>query len=189
MRSGFFILAAASLLSGWSVPAQAAQYARSGAWVFQSTAVAADGDTMLFACMATTTSADGTALGLRLVPEPGGGFDARLSLSNDAWALGDAPARVRFEIGADHWVLPGQGAGRRVEVTWTGDAALLTFIEDLASASFAGLTGGDGAPVAQFSLSGSRSAIEAMKTCAEDQIGTGLGAVFEARAADGTNPF
>ena len=66
----------------------------------------------------------------------------------------------------------------------------LIFLEDLASSSFAGLIGGDGATVAQFSLMGSRGAIEAMKACVEAQIGQGLAEMLAAgTGTGGANPF
>lgn len=189
MGSRFSLPAALSALALWALPAVAAEYEQSGNWVFNSTAFAADGAATLYACTASTVSAEGTELSLTIEPGVGAGFEARMTLANDDWALGEAPLRVRFDIGADHWVLPGTGAGASVEVDWSGDAGFLTFVEDLASSSFAGLSGRDGAAIAQFSLKGSRGAIEAMKTCAAEQIGQGLEAGFAPAAADGSNPF
>lgn len=185
----FSVLLTASLMMGAALPVTAAEFERSGAWVFNSVAVAAEGETMIYACAASTESADGTTLTLLLEPAVGGAVDAGMTVSNKAWALDDGPLRVGFDIGGRNWMLPGEGAGQTAEVSWTGDAALLTFLEGLASASAAGLTGRDGAAISQFSLSGSRSAIEAMKVCVEEQIDGGLGTVFEARAADASNPF
>jgi len=181
-------LLTAAILAATALPVPAAQFEQSGSWVFNSTAVAADGDRMLSSCTASTVSAEGTELSLIAEPLVETGFDARMVLTNKAWALGDGPLRVRFDIGADHWVLPGQGAGQAVEISWTGDAGFVTFVEDLASSSFAGLTGRDGAAIAQFSLKGSRGAIEAMKTCVEAQIGQPLGEAF-ATAPGAANPF
>ncbi len=190
MGSRFSFLVAATAVAIWSLPVTAAQYEKTGSWVFNSTAFAEDGETMLYGCVASTESVEGTELVLSLEPAADNGVDARMSLTNETWALGAAPVRVRFDIGADHWVLPGQGAGQTVDVAWTGDAALLTFLEDLASSSFAGLTGRDGATVAQFSLKGSRGAIEAMTACVEAQIGQGLAEVLSGSTGpDGTNPF
>lgn len=157
-----------------SQPLCAAEYERSGVWVYQSQAFAEIADGTLNACTASTESADGTALVFRLEPEEGGGFSAGLSFENTAWQGGARPVRVRLDIGAARWVLPAEAEGDAVVVTWTGDAALLPFLEDLASSSFARLVGRNGAAVAQFSLTGSRGAIEAMKSCAETQIGQGL---------------
>lgn len=182
------LLAAVSVAAVGVLPAMAAQYEQSGAWVFNSTAVAADGDTMLYACAASTVSAEGTELTLTIEPDTAGGVEARMTLANSAWSLGEAPLRVRFAIGADRWVLPGTGAGPAVAIDWTGDAGFLDFAEALASSSFAGLNGRDGAQIAQFSLLGSRGAIEAMKACAVEQIGQGLGAVFPV-SSDPANPF
>lgn len=191
MGTRISFLVAATLAAVWSLPVSAAKYEQSGHWVFASKAFAEDGDAMLYDCVASTESAEGTELSLRLAPLPDAGFDASLTLTNAAWALEDGPVRVRLDIGADHWVLPGAGAGQTVSVAWTGDAALITFLEDLASSSFAGLAGRDGASVAQFSLKGSRGAIEAMKSCVEEQIGQGLAEAVAAVAAgaDGTSPF
>ena len=183
------LVAAASIAAVGAAPAVAAQYERSGAWVFQSQAFAADDDGLVYACMATTESADGTALSLRLEPAAGGGVTASMALTNSAWALGDEALRVRFDIGADHWFLPGQGAGDTVETALGRDAAVLEFLEDLASSSFAGVTGRGGARVAQFSLKGSRGAIEAAKACVEAQIGRELAVVFAAGATTAANPF
>ena len=183
------LLAAVSLAAFGAVPAVAAQYEQSGAWVFNSTAVAADGDTMLFTCTASTVSAEGTELSLTVTPDGAGGVEAGMTLENGAWALGAAPLRVRFVIGAERWVLPGTGAGPAVGIDWTGDAGFLAFAEALASSSFAGLNGRDGAQIAQFSLSGSRGAIEAMKACGAEQIGQGLEAAFAVESAGGANPF
>jgi len=190
MRTRSSFLLAATLAVAVASPVAAAKFEKSGQWVFTSKAFAEDGDRMLYDCVASTQGVEGTELSLRLEPAPDAGFDASLTVTNGAWALTDGPVRVRFDIGADHWVLPGEGAGQQVSVTWTGDPALLTFLEDLASSSFAGLAGRDGTTVAQFSLKGSRGAIEAMKTCAETQIGQGLGEGLGGGAAsDGTNPF
>lgn len=185
----FSVLLTTSLIAGGLLPATAAEFEKSGAWVFNSMAVAAVGETMLHACRASTESADGTTLTLSLEPAADGGVAAGMTVANEGWALDDGPVRVGFDIGGRHWVLPGDGDGQTARVAWTGDAALLTFLEGLASASSAGLKGRDGAAISQFSLSGSRSAIEAMRACVEAQIEGGLGAVFEARAADASNPF
>lgn len=185
----FSLLLAASAVAPGTFPAAAAQYEKTGAWVFQSQAVAEDDAGLVYACVAATESADGTELRLQLEPAADGGVDAALALTNAAWALGDVPVRVRLDIGAGHWMLPGQGGADTVEASWSGDAALLVFLEDLASSSFAGVIGRDGAPVAQFSLSGSRGAIEAMKACVEAQVGQGLDAVFATGAPDTANPF
>jgi len=189
MGSRFSFLVAAMAVAIWSLPVTAAQYEKTGSWVFNSTAFAEDGEAMLYACAASTVSAEGTELSLSLEPAADDGVDARMSLTNDAWALDAAPVRVRFDIGTDHWVLPGQSGGKSVAVIWTGDAALLTFLEDLSSSSFAGLTGRNGATVAQFSLNGSRGAIEAMTACVEAQIGQGLGEVLRAGSGGAENPF
>jgi hypothetical protein len=181
-------LLAASLLVGWSGVALGAQYERSGDWVYHSKAFAEDGETTWDACVASTESLDGPEWMLRREPAESGGFHAAMSLGNEDWALGQEAVRVRLDIGADRWVLPGQGEGSDVTVSWTADSALLILLEDFASSSFAVLTGRDGARVAQFSLRGSRKAIEAMKACVEAQIGRGLGDVFEAEATS-TNPF
>lgn len=189
MRFRISFLVAATVAAAGVLPVTAAQYEKTGNWVFDSKAFAEDGDAILYDCVASTVAVEGTELALKVAPGAEGGFDAGLTLTNDAWALDQGPVRVRFDIGADHWVLPGQGDGKSVDVSWTGDAAFLTFIEDLASSSFAGLSGRDGSAIAQFSLTGSRSAIEAMKACGAEQIGQGLADTFGPAAPDEANPF
>ena len=184
------VLAAASLAIGWATPAPAAEFERSGFWEFQSQAFAEEGDETWFVCSASTRSLEETELSMRLEPTADNGFEAAMSLSNETWALGRSLLSVRLDIGADRWMLKGQGSGSTVEVAWSPDSHLLLFLEDLASSSFAVLTARDGSTIAQFSLSGSRKAIEAMKGCVESQIGQGLEAVLDAGpASDGANPF
>lgn len=175
-------------LAAFSQPVRGAEYERNGAWVFESRAFAEAGDATLDDCIASTGSADGAALSLRLEPADGDGLAARLSLEHAAWALEPGPVRLRVDIGAARWMLAGQGEGTTVAVDWTGDPALVAFLEDLASSSFAGVVGRGGATVAQFSLKGSRGAIEAMKACVERQIGQGLGETFTAGSDSGA-PF
>ena len=162
MISRISLLATASLLVAWT-PALAAEFERSGYWEYQSQAFAVDGDETWNACIASTRSLDETELTLRLEPTADNGVEAMMGLKNDAWDLGQADVSVRLDIGADRWMLPGQGDGNEVDVAWPADPHLLLFLEDLASSSFAVLTARDGSTIAQFSLSGSRKAIEAMK--------------------------
>ena len=112
-----------------------------------------------------------------------------MSLTNAGWELGQQQLSVRLDVGSDHWMLAGQGDGNSVGMSWVADAHLLLFLEDLASSSFAVLTARDGSTIAQFSLSGSRKAIEAMKSCVVAQIGRGLAEVAEDEAAGAANPF
>ena len=190
MGSRISLLVAASVVSVWSLPGIAAEYVQTGDWVFHSKAFAEDGDTIWYSCVASTESVEGTELSLRLEPTADDGFAAGMALANDAWALDEAPVRVRLDVGADHWMLPGQGNAGGIELSWGADPYLLVFLEDLASASFAGLIARDGTTVSQFSLRGSRSAIEAMKACAEEQVERGLAEVLNGAAAgDGANPF
>jgi len=174
-----------TLLAG--VPAFAAEYHKSGDWVFHSSAFATDGDVTWDACVASTTSMDGTELTLRLEPAADG-FEAVMGLTNDGWSLGAEAARIRLDIGSGRWMLQGEATGAEARVAWTGDAAILPFLEDFASSSFAVLMARDGATVSQFSLRGSRKAIEAMTSCVEAQIGQGLAEVLAAAELDG-NPF
>lgn len=184
------LLAAAVLLVFWSRPVVAAEYERSGDWVFQAQAFAEVGGETLSACSASTKSLDGTELSLRLEPAPDNAFEAGMSLTNESWALGQGQMRVRLDIGADHWVLPAESDGSAVTVDWTGEASLLTFLEDLSSSSFAAVIARDGSTHAQFSLKGSRKAAEAMKTCVEVQIGRGLSQALEAGSPGGAaTPF
>ncbi len=181
---------AASLVALWAQPFLAAEYERTGHWVFHSKAFAEAGDETWVSCVATTESVEGTELSLRLDPAADNAFEAVMTIGNDAWTIAPGAARVRLDIGADHWILPAQGNGGAVEVSWTGDAALLPLLEDLASSSFAGLISRDGAAVSQFSLRGSRGAIEAMKACLEAQIGRGIAEALEAETpASSTTPF
>ncbi len=190
MISRISLMAAASLLAVSAPPALAAEFERSGYWEYQSQAFAANGDETWDACIASTRSLGETELTLRLEPTADNGVEAMMWLKDDAWDLGQKEISVRLDIGADRWVLPGQGDGSEVDVAWTAGAHLLLFLEDLASSSFAVLTARDGSTVAQFSLSGSRKAIEAMKACVEAQIGQGLDDAFASDATvDSANPF
>lgn len=189
MMSRISRMAAASLLAVWAAPAIAAEFERSGFWEFQSQAFAEDGDNILYACVASTRSLEETELSLRLEPAADSGFDAAMSLSNPAWELGQQQLSIRLDVGSDRWMLIGQGDGNSATTSWIADSHLLLLLEDLASSSFAMLTARDGSTIAQFSLSGSRKAIEAMKSCIEAQIGQGLAEVVEGEAAGAANPF
>jgi len=190
MISRILILAAASLVAFGTSPALAAEFERSGYWEYQSKAVAADGDETWYACIASTRSLEETELSLRLDPAADNGFEAGMFLTNEAWDLGQEPLHVRLDIGANRWMLKGQGDGNAVEVSWTGDSYFPLFLEDFASSSFAALTARDGTTIAKFSLSGSRKAIEAMKACVEEQIGQTVAEALKAEpSGDSTNPF
>ncbi len=191
MISRISLLAAASLVAVWTTPATSAEFERSGFWEYQSQAFAVDGDETWNACIASTRSLEETELSLRLDPAPDNAFEAGMSLSNAGWDLGQAQLPVRFDIGADRWMLIGQGDGDTVVIPWVAGSHLLLFLEDLASSSSAALTARDGSTIAQFSLSGSRKAIEAMKSCIESQIGQGLVEAVEdgTSGGDGANPF
>lgn len=169
-----------------ALPAAAAEYRESGDWVFSSVAVAESGGAMIEACTASTTSADGTELGVTLTPVEPEGFGAEIRLGNEAWDFSGGPVQVRFDIGGTRWMLPGEGTGQKAVLPWAGGGAILSFLEALASSSAAGLVGGDGQALAQFSLRGSRGAIEAVKACVEGQTGQALEASV---AGDAGNPF
>ncbi|PIE08242.1 MAG: hypothetical protein CSA74_03450 [Rhodobacterales bacterium] len=162
-------------------PCFAAEYERSGDWVFYSSAYAADGDVTWSACMVETRSPDGTELMLRL--ELGtGALSATMSLSNAEWNLGQDSPPFELRAGAGRWVLQGQAEGHALNVAWASDPAFANLLNTLAAANTAVLTTADGRDVAEFSLRGSSQAIGAMTTCAETQAKQGLAQLLAAAA-------
>ena len=191
MKPLFALGAAAALaaqIAAGAAPAAEAQ--KSGDWLFNSSAFAQSGDKLLTACTATTESANGTTLDIRLEPTADGAVGALARFTNEGWKIAPSPDLVRLDIGARRWVLPASGAGTEVSVLLSGGPHLLAFLDEMSSGSDATLIARDGAEAARFSLSGSRAAIDAMTSCIAEQIGGTLAAVYAKEGpANPANPF
>ncbi len=178
-------LQALALALTTAMPAVAAEYEKSGDWIYYSNAYALEGEVIRSACMVETRSPNGTELVVRLEPATGV-FSATMKLSNDGWSLGSDSPQLELRAGVGRWALQGEAEGAALDVSWTGDAALPVLLESLAASSAAILVSPDGNQLAQFSLRGSRKAIEAMKSCAEAQIGQGLEDVLASAETEAT---
>ena len=129
-------------------------------------------------CVARTRS-DGTEFLLLLASGETGGWRLQIMFRNAGWGIEPKTVRFKTDLRRTTWRHTGDGHGNVVVSRWGeqefGDEPQMReFLEDIASQRTATLTRADDSVIAEFSLKGSRAAVDALKACAEVQTITSV---------------